>query len=114
MAELPPIPNVNLDDTRSQYPGAPGTPMKCFYCNGKINEPHDEDCVVPQKEVEVLVAVRMMISVPRFWDKKQIEFHRNEGTWCSDNWLEELEEYAKKRGCLCSDVVFKVVEEPQG
>lgn len=87
-----------------------GKPDQCCWCPSKIGQPHDTKCVVPQKLVTVQVTVTMQIDVPRWWTKEQIEFHRNESTWCSSNWIEELREI-DEFGCICGVTEFEVIGE---
>ena len=43
----------------------------------------------------------------------QIEFHRNEGTWCSNNMIGELRRYSDscRHGCLCGSTKFEYIED---
>ena len=83
----------------------------CFYCQQPIGTEHKSDCVLVLRRVKVKVTIEYDISVPSLWDKKMIEFHRNEGTWCSSNMIEELETYSKEIGCLCPVTKFKYIRE---
>lgn len=87
-----------------------GQPDKCCWCPSKIGEPHDAKCVIPQKLVTVRVTVEMEIDVPRWWDKRQVEFHRNDGSWCASNWIDELVELDNS-GCICDITKFEVIED---
>jgi hypothetical protein len=99
---------VTLDDTRSA--GA-GTPDKCFYCPSAIGTEHAAGCVIRQRSVVVDLTIRYVVRVPEHWTKDDIEFHRNEGTWCTDNALEELKKYCGENGCLCAYSKTTVVRE---
>lgn len=83
---------------------------KCFYCHQKIGDKHKVDCVLVKKKVKVKMKleVEYEVEVPADWDKDQIEFHRNEGSWCANNALEELENL---EGCLCDDAEFEYMED---
>jgi hypothetical protein len=95
----------------------------CFYCRQELGTPHQEECVIWTKKVRVRVTLEYEIEVPRNWTKENIEFHRNEGTWCADNMVEELEnwmgtsgiDYAEEgyRPCMCGTTHFEVVETPE-
>lgn len=74
---------------------------QCFYCQQAIGEPHKPECVLIHKMVKVRMTIEYGIEVPADWDKDQIEFHRNDGSWCSDNALDELKEVSELGGCLC-------------
>jgi len=52
------------------------------------------------------MTIEYEVDVPSRWGKENIEFHRNEGSWCADNGLDELQELAEKKGCLCETSVF--------
>jgi hypothetical protein len=77
-----------------------GNKDECFYCRRKIGQPHEEDCVIVTKKVKVRYSFEIEIDVPHFWDKDNIEFKLNDSSWCADNALEDLTEYAGD-GCLC-------------
>ena len=59
--------------------------------------------------------VEYPIDVPRAWTPEQVEFHRNESSWCADNALTELDALAKtgddESPCLCDHVRFEYVGE---
>lgn len=83
----------------------------CFYCGSKIGEYHKGDCVVVTKKVKVRATIEYEIEVPHFWDNEQIEFHRNEGSWCSDNLINELQVIEKRNDdCLCYYTEFEYIE----
>lgn len=82
----------------------------CFYCLQKIGEEHLSSCVLIQKKAMVKMTVAYEIKVPNSWDEDLIDFHRNEGSWCHSNALEELKELEKEHRCLCGDIDFEVVE----
>lgn len=83
---------------------------ECFYCKRKIGETHKDDCVLVHKKVVIQVTIEYAIEVPANWTKEQVEFYRNEGSWCTDNMLAELDELRTAGGCLCSqDLKFKCV-----
>lgn len=98
-------PAVKLEDERPAGKGS----GKCFYCPSFIGQPHADDCVLYTKNVLVRLVVTYPVEVPNSWDKKMIEFHRNEGTWCGDNAIEELQELPDDY--LCQHSTFTLVEE---
>jgi len=81
----------------------------CFYCRQRVGEEHKRDCAVITKIVRLRYHIEVDVEVPHCWDKEQIEFHRNLGTWCADNALEEIEKHTSHviKGndateCLCN------------
>ncbi len=82
---------------------------ECFYCSRLIGADHKEDCVLLTTKAIVTATITYEIDVPAFWNKADIEFHRNEGTWCSTNMIGDLEELSEKEGCLCAVVDYKCV-----
>lgn len=51
------------------------------------------------------------IDVPSFWEKSNVEFCRNDGSWCANNAIEELQELSKQQGCLCPVVRFEYLAD---
>lgn len=80
----------------------------CFYCGVKIRGTHKPDCVLIKKNVRIRLTVEYDVSVPAFWDENQIEFHRNDGSWCADNCLDELRSLD---GCLCNHAHFEHIAD---
>jgi len=79
---------------------------ECFYCNSKIGRFHEDDCVLVKKKVKVVATIEYEIEVPADWTEDNVHFHRNEGSWCTDNMIGELEELSKDE-CLCFKVMFE-------
>lgn len=91
---------VTEDDTR--YPkGLGSTETQCFYCDGNLGEPHEDDCVCREKTVIVDVTIQMMIDVPSSWDKEHIEWHYNEYTCTVNNWSMIQDHIDTHAGCWC-------------
>lgn len=90
-----------------------GPPDECFYCHQKIGQPHGPECVVVTKTVKVRYTFEIEIEVPHHWDRGNIEFHRNEGSWCADNSITDLEEHLKRGlgDCLCPCFKCKYLQE---
>lgn len=87
---------------------------KCFYCHQPIGENHKDDCVLINKKVRVQMTVEYEISVPADWDKEMIEFHRNEGSWCASNAVNELAELFDsddRDTCMCSAAHFEYLSD---
>lgn len=108
-----------------------GKPDECFYCRNKSGEQHKADCVIRKRTVVVKMTMEYVIAVPEDWDVSNIEFHRNESSWCANNAREELTkmfEYIEKSReevvnpdgttshgndvpCLCDRTQFEYVRE---
>jgi len=86
-----------------------GKKDECFYCGQKIGQPHGRDCVTITKRVRVRCIIEYVIDVPHHWTKEDIEFHRNDNTWCASNAVDELKELEQKIGCLCPASRFEFV-----
>lgn len=82
---------------------------RCFYCHEPIGGQHRPDCVLVKKRVRIRMTVEYDVEVPNHWDKHKIEFHRNDGSWCADNAITELEAVAAtaREGCLCGCTHFE-------
>lgn len=88
-----------------------GSPNKCFYCNQETGQPHKEECVILNKKIKVKYTFELEIEVPWHWTEKDVKFHREMGTWCADNAIEEMEKYTKKdEKCLCPNFQCDVLE----
>ncbi len=87
-----------------------GKPDECFYCRQPMGSLHLGQCPIPSKKVKVRVTIEYDIEVPIFWDKDNIEFARNESSWCASNLIQELEELEKTTGCLCPVAVYELIE----
>ena len=84
--------------------GGPGTrqdPYQCLYCQSRTGDPHGPECVVVSKRVRVRYSFDLEIKVPHHWTSYQIEFHRNDSSWCADNAIRELTDQANGPRCLC-------------
>ena len=82
-----------------------GNPDECLYCQQKNGQPHKKDCVAVHRRVFVRYSYEIEIEVPAFWTARDIEFHRNESSWCADNTIDDVKKFMDKReskgGCLC-------------
>ena len=83
-----------------------GKPDECFYCHRKVGQLHKEDCVTITKLVRLRYIIEVDIEMPHSFDAHDIEFNRNEGSWCADNCLDEIEAHCRKEenvgSCLCN------------
>ena len=75
-----------------------GPPDKCFYCRRKVGAAHGPECVIVTKRIELSVRAKLpsgvyvgtwQLTEPHAWDSQSSEFHKNESSWCSGNFLEE-------------------------
>lgn len=87
-----------------------GHPDLCFYC-GFEKGTHKEDCVCPQKSVVIKMTIEYVVSVPRFWEANDIDFHRNDSSWCAGNAIAELNVIYATQDCLCEQTTFEFVRE---
>lgn len=98
----------------------------CLYCRQKVGSRHLFSCVtltVPRTYRVLLDGVDIgswSTDDPVSWDVGAREFHKNDGSWCSDNvthvgtltLVSPLP--IERRGCLCSCLAFEAVEgEPE-
>lgn len=86
----------------------------CLYCQQPVGGEHKPDCVTVVKRVRIRMIVEYEVEVPAAWDKDMIEFHRNDGSWCTDNAISELEALSEKEGCLCNAARFEHVADVSG
>lgn len=92
-----------------------GSPNKCFYCGEPKGAPHAADCVIPQRTVVLAMTIEYVVSIPAYWDVSQVEFHRNDSSWCSANDLRLIADQADAAGenmCnTCSRTQFRFIRE---
>lgn len=93
-----------------------GPPDACFYCKALLGGEHKPECVCILKMVTIRMTVEYPVKVPASWTKENIEFHRNEGTWCSDNALAELDALFGEddQDCMCGVSRFELVDTVNG
>lgn len=91
-----------------------GPPDACVYCRSKIGQEHGSDCVRAVREaiydvrIDGIAVGTWVTTDPASWDNEMAFFHKNEGTWCSCNALEqgELHVTAEARArleAMCAD-----------
>ncbi len=95
-----------------------GKSNQCFYCDQEVGNAHISDCVILQRKVRVRYSFDIEIEMPHHWTEADILFNRNDGSWCADNAIQELEEYVNDTknchtGCLCSVFSCEVLEIPE-
>lgn len=79
-----------------------GESTKCFYCHAPIGDEHASDCVLISKKATIRFIIEYQVNVPNFWQKDNVEFHRNESSSCKSNILHELKSLSEASGCLCN------------
>lgn len=62
-----------------------------------------------QKRI-ISIVIDLPMEFPEDWDDDMIEWHLNEGTYCCDNLINELQNYSKENGCICNITNCKVRE----
>ena len=88
-----------------------GKQDECHYCGAAKTEQHKPDCVIGSRTVVVKMEIDLVVAVPESWTPEEIEFHRNDGSWCSSNVLGELKRLAKAKDCICEFTRFQFVRE---
>jgi hypothetical protein len=81
----------------------------CTYCREPIGQPHAIGCVCRHRTVVYRVVMEMVTSEPADWTPEQRNFHKNEGTWCCDNFVEAI--LAPGEGCSCNSVTFEYARD---
>lgn len=88
--------------TPEHGPRPAGRPDECFFCHVAVGSTHKPDCVLRLKTVMMRYSFEIPVLVPEFWPDETTMFHRNEGSWCANNALTELQGVVEtKVGCLC-------------
>ena len=60
---------------------------------------------------KVKLTVEYEVERPDDYDADLLDFQLNEGSWCGDNALRDIEEYLEKtEQCLCNIGEFEVIE----
>lgn len=83
----------------------------CFYCQQKIGTPHKYECVSLSKWVLVRMTAEIPMEMPLSWDKDRVEFKLNEGTWCADNIIDDLQGLVDKGLDLCTVTEFEYIRD---
>lgn len=92
---------------------------ECFYCQQPIGSAHKNECVLIYKKARIAFTIEYDIECPSYWDANQIEFHRNEGSWCSNNAVRELQKIIEKNenkecfcGCSSVECLSETISDP--
>lgn len=82
----------------------------CLYCRSKIGENHKPDCGMIKQRVKVRYTFDLELLFPASWDADMIEFHHNEGSWCANNAIKELQKASCNGQCLCGRMSAQFLE----
>lgn len=90
-----------------------GKPGECFYCNEPLGVEHKPECVIRRRTVVVQVTTEYVVDVGESWTEDNIEFHRNESTWCASNGMDEIVRMLATRNdlCCCGYTSYKYLRE---
>ena len=105
---------MKIESTTTVHPNDSrpiGPPGRCTYCREPIGSTHTSECVIPSRTVVVRATIEYVVSVPANWLRENIEFHRNDSSWCCGNMVNELTALKDGGDCLCSRVQFEYVRE---
>lgn len=83
---------------------------ECFYCQRKLGEEHKEDCVIRKRTIVLKYSFEVVVEIPEDWDQHQIEFHRNESSWCANNAIQDLKK-RKENVCYCNGFTCEYLRE---
>lgn len=87
-------------------------PRHCVQCCALLGEEHEPNCIFRKRTVVIKLEVEYVVDVPDSWEEDDIDFHRNESSWCSDNGIEEIQDMLKRtKGCLCGKCSWSYVRE---
>jgi len=64
-----------------------------------------------QKLIMLECKFTLLTSVPENWNAEEIDFFYNDGSSCSDNWLDEIVQQAKRMGCSCHFSEFNLLRD---
>ena len=99
--------------TREDWPVVRTTPNfidGCMHCRALKGEQHRFDCVARYRTVIVKATIEYIVSVPESWNKHDIEFHRNESSWCANNMVRELEKLCE-HNCICHGTKIEYIRD---
>lgn len=67
--------------------------------------------MLTKNKMKVRLIVEYEVEYPPEFDAYDVDFHRNESSWCADNALKELKAIVDgSSSCLCSMCEFEVIE----
>lgn len=85
----------------------------CFYCSQPLGTKHNPNCIIVSKTITVRLTLDVVIEVPRTWGKEQVEFARNENSWCVNNMMRELQTWFDdtNNSCACGSAQIDFVRD---
>lgn len=84
----------------------------CFYCAEPLGSNHLSTCVLVRKKVKVRFSIEYEVAVPSFWSGADVDFHRNDSSWCKSNVIEELRDMIHSGDdCLCYKSLFEYLSD---
>lgn len=84
-----------------------GSPNMCFYCHSPKGA-HREDCVCVTKTVVLEMMIPYVVEVPNSWTAEEIEFQRNDSSFCLGN---DSEKIFGEMVCLCGYAKIRYVRD---
>lgn len=107
---------IVLPDDNRMRPAGPDD--ECMYCRQKTGQPHRNKCVSVLRRVRMRYEFEIEIAVPAFWTTHDIEFHRNDSSWCAGNAVDDIEKCRNQRenngGCLCGTFKATFISDVEG
>lgn len=97
--------------TAKHGPRPAGQPDECFYCSAAVGDHHDPNCVMRARTVVLRYSFNVVVAVPEHWTPEQVEFHRNDSSWCADNAIHAEFTQRREDACWCPDFRAKYVRE---
>jgi hypothetical protein len=85
--------------------------LQCFYCQQPIGGHHKQDCILISKKVLVRMIVEYEVDMPACYGKEEVEFQRNESSWCANNAIDELREITADGACLCGVTEYEYIKD---
>ncbi len=76
-----------------------------------MGEEHAQNCVCRKRTVVVEYKFTVCLEFPVDFSDKDIEFNRNDSTWCANNALMELDNTCEAGRCLCPRFEAKYIRE---
>lgn len=80
--------------------------LNCCWCKEKVGKPHKETCPCIRKKIKLRVTIEYKTDTDASFNREEIEFLRNEGTWCASNALDEIHKSLAGE-CLCGKAKFE-------
>jgi hypothetical protein len=72
----------------------------CFYCKRPVPD-HKDDCVCSRRTIVVELKSKMVVTVPQYWTRENIDFFFDGSSHCLANEIQQLAEEAKQEENIC-------------